>query len=82
MTDARALRQRVAREMAIRLGTLWGGASIRHEELHDLADLAIDLVLEEAAKVATIVGATTPEANIWQGAYKSASAIRALKEKQ
>lgn len=50
----------------------------------NIATAAIDLiraeVLEEAARVAETVGGTSPEDDVWQGAYKAAAAIRALKD--
>jgi hypothetical protein len=48
--------EKVARAMAQRLVTIWGGANIRHEELTDLARavlaVARPVIREECARVA------------------------------
>lgn len=55
-----------------------------HGRVIDAATTAISLIraetLEEAARVAETVGGTSPEDDVWQGAYKAAAAIRALKD--
>ena len=84
------LRETVARAMAERLGSVWGGAIIRHEELTSLADAAIALVrketLEEAARVARGTPANLENCGdyltgIDDGGADAEAAIRAMGEK-